>query len=169
MIGWLAAPRTIDALRPSDYDTLEEIHAESFLAPWSADEQAALNEGPGVTTFVARRGAATASRKPIGFITVRQAADEAEVLTMAVHPRQRGAGVGNMLLEAALRHLYTERAVDIFLEVDPSNAPALAIYRRAGFEPVGERKAYYASADDQPRHKALTMRLTLKQPALALR
>ncbi len=169
MIGWLAAPRTIDALRPSDYDSLEEIHAESFLAPWSADEQAALNDGPGVTTFVARRGSAMGSRKPIGFITIRRAADEAEVLTMAVHPRQRGSGVGHMLLETALRHLYAERVVNVFLEVDPSNEPALAVYRRAGFEPVGERKAYYAAGENQPRHKALTMRLTLKQPALELR
>ena len=169
MIGWLAAPRTIDALRPSDYDALEEIHAESFIAPWSADEQAALNDGPGVTTFVARRGSATSSRKPIGFITVRRAADEAEILTMAVHPRQRGAGVGEKLLETALRHLYAERVVNVFLEVDPANEPALVIYRRAGFEPVGERKAYYGTEGNEPRHKALTMRLTLKQPALETR
>ncbi len=161
MIAWLSAPRTVDTVRPADFDTLEEIHAQSFPAPWSADEQAVLNDGKGVATFVARRGSATASRRPIGFITVRVAADEAEILTMAVLPRHRKAGVGRMLLDAALRHLYAERVSDVFLEVDPANAPARALYTRAGFEIVGERPEYYANGDGG-RQKALTMRLALQ-------
>ena len=164
MIGWLSAPRTIDDVRGGDFDTLEEIHARSFPAPWSADEQAALNEGAGVATFVARRGSATSSRRPIGFITIRSVADEAEVLTMAVHPRHRKAGVGRMLLERALRHLYTERVRTVFLEVDPANAPARALYSSAGFEVVGERPDYYMGGDGT-RQKALTMRLTIHHPA----
>jgi ribosomal-protein-alanine N-acetyltransferase len=165
VIGWLTAPRAVAPVRPADYDTLEEIHAASFIAPWSADEQAAMGEQPGVATFVARRGSVGSSSRPIGFITVRRAADEAEVLTMAVHPRHRRSGVGRLLLDAALRHLYAERVRTVYLEVDPSNESALALYRRAGFETVGERADYYASASG--RQKALTMKLTLKQPALA--
>lgn len=165
MIGWLTAPRAVAPVKPADYDALEDIHAASFIAPWSADEQAAMGEQPGVATFVARRGSVGSSSRPIGFITVRRVADEAEVLTMAVHPRHRGAGVGRLLLDAALRHLYTERVVKVFLEVDPANEPALALYRRSGFETVGERPDYYPSNDG--RQRALTMRLTLRQPALA--
>ena len=166
MIPWLTAPRVIDGVRPTDYDTLEDIHARSFLAPWSADEQAALNDGPGVKTFVARRGSVSASRRPIGFITVRRAADEAEVLTMAVHPRHRSSGVGRLLLDAALRHLYAERVSEVFLEVDPSNEAALTLYRRAGFAVIGERPGYYRNTAEG-RQKALTMRLTMRQPALS--
>lgn len=162
MIAWLSAPRTVDKVGPADFDQLEDIHAHSFAAPWSADEQAALNEHAGVQTFVARRGSATASRRPIGFITVRRAADEAEILTMAVLPRHRKAGVGRMLLDAALRYLYAERVTEVFLEVDPANAPARALYASAGFEIVGERPDYYATGDGA-RQKALTMRLELQQ------
>ena len=162
-MGWLTVPRAVDRVRPQDFDILEEIHAASFIAPWSADEQAALNDNPGVATFVARRALATSSRRPIGFITVRRAADEGEVLTMAVQPRQRGYGVGKLLLDAALRHLYAERVTEVFLEVDPTNEPALKLYRRAGFVSVGERPEYYPSA--KGRQKALTMRLGVKQPA----
>ncbi|MBJ3777232.1 ribosomal protein S18-alanine N-acetyltransferase [Acuticoccus mangrovi] len=164
MIGWLQVPKTVDPVRPADYDTLEEIHAASFIAPWSADEQAALNETPGVITFVARRGSAMSSRRPIGFITVRRAADEGEVLTMAVHPRNRRSGIGRLLLEAALRHLYAERVGAVFLEVDPSNDAALALYRSVGFETVGERPDYYANGSATTRQKALTMRLAMQQP-----
>nr|WP_255720781.1 GNAT family N-acetyltransferase [Acuticoccus kalidii] len=159
--------RTVDAVQPADYDTLEEIHAASFDAPWSADEQAALNDKPNVATFVARRGSATSSRRPIGFITVRHAADEGEVLTMAVHPRQRRAGVGRLLLNAALRHLYAERVNEVFLEVDPQNEPALNLYKRTGFVPVGERPDYYRDANGA--HKALTMRLEMNQPEMLAR
>ncbi|WP_157961570.1 ribosomal protein S18-alanine N-acetyltransferase [Acuticoccus kandeliae] len=141
---------------------MEEIHAASFTGPWSADEQAALNDKPNVSTFVARRGSATASRRPIGFITVRFAADEGEVLTMAVHPRHRRAGIGRLLLNAALRHLYAARVTEVFLEVDPQNEAALSLYRSAGFVKVGERPDYYHDA--QGPHKALTMRLQINQP-----
>lgn len=168
MIAWLSVPRTLDVVHPRDFDALEEIHAASFPAPWSADEQAALNEAPGVATFVVRRGNAMGTRRSIGFITVRRAGEEAEILTMAVLPRHRRSGVGRMLLEAALRHLYTERAFDVFLEVDPQNAAALALYRHVGFETVGERPHYYtARGDDAPRQHALTMRLRLA-PAAAV-
>lgn len=162
VMGWLTVPRTVEPVRPGDFDVLEDIHAESFIAPWTADEQAAMNDNPGVSTFVARRGSALASRKAIGFVTVRRAADEGEILTMAVHPRHRNAGVGRMLLEAALRHLYAERVSEVFLEVDPANDPALKLYRRAGFETVGERPDYYQSGGG--RQKALTMRLHVRQP-----
>lgn len=164
MIGWLGGSLSVGEARPADFDVLEEIHAASFIAPWSADEQAALNEHAGVRTFVARRGAAAGAKRPVGFITVRRAADEAEVLTMAVHPRHRRGGVGRLLLEAALRHLYAERINEVFLEVDPDNEAALALYGRAGFEPVGERPDYYAGAEG--RRKAVTMRLRMEQPAL---
>lgn len=160
MLSWLSAPRAVEAVEATDYDTLEEIHAASFPAHWSADEQAAMASGPGVATFVARRGSATASRRPVGFITVRRAADEGEILTMAVHPRHRRAGVGRLLLDAALRHFHAERVSEVFLEVDPQNTAALALYRGAGFEVVGERADYYPG-EEAGRRQALTMRLAL--------
>jgi len=163
MIGWLSPSRIIDTAGPDDYDALNEIHATAFVAPWSSDEQAVLNKAANVTTLVARRGGPGAKRA-VGFITVRQAADEAEILTIAVHPRHRRGGVGRLLLEAALRHLYADRVKLIFLEVDPDNDAALALYRRAGFEAVGERPDYYAAGAG--RRKAITMRLKLEQPAL---
>jgi ribosomal-protein-alanine N-acetyltransferase len=167
VIGWLSAPRIVDTVRPADFDTLEEIHAASFVAPWSADEQAALNDNSNVTTFVVRRGSAAGSRRPVGFVTIRRAADEAEVLTMAVHPRHRRGGVGRLLLEAALRHLYSERVRLVFLEVDPDNDAALALYKHAGFAAVGERPDYYAAKGG--RRKAITMRLVIDQPAALAR
>lgn len=158
---WLSAPRVVDTVRSTDFETMEEIHAASFRSFWGADEQAAMARAPGVITLVARRGSATASRRPVGFITVRHAADEAEVLTMAVHPRHRRSGIGAMLLNGALKRLEAERIDNVFLEVDPHNRAALALYRRRGFVPVGERPDYYANGGTPgERQSALTMRLS---------
>ena len=163
MLNLWSTPRVVDQAKPRDYEVLEDIHGASFLVAWSADEHAALNAPPGVTTFVVRRGSAPASRRPIGFITVRQAADEAEVLTMAVHPKQRKGGLGRMLLNAALRHLYAERVGAVFLEVDPSNEAALSLYKKAGFQTVGERPEYYTNGRNE-RRSALPLRLDMAQP-----
>jgi ribosomal-protein-alanine N-acetyltransferase len=49
----------------------------------------------------------------------------------------------------------------MFLEVDGGNKPALGLYRKLGFETVGERKAYYVS-DTGTKSSALVMRRVLR-------
>jgi ribosomal-protein-alanine N-acetyltransferase len=94
-------------------------------------------------------------------VLVRTAADEAEVLTVAVRPGHRGRGYGRALMEEALRRLYRERIAACFLEVDEGNVAALALYKRLGFSEVGKRQGYYPSSGDGPG-TALVMRLQLR-------
>ena len=63
-----------------------------------------------------------------GFVLSRLAADEAEILTIAVEPALRGRGVGRALLSENLRQAANAGAKSMFLEVDQDNAPALALY-----------------------------------------
>jgi len=91
-----------------------------------------------------------------GFVLARLAADEAEILTIAVDPTVRGKGVGRALLAAILRQAASAGARTMFLEVDQDNAPALALYRRLGFIKVGERTGYYRRKDGQ-RAAAIVM------------
>ena len=81
----------------------------------------------------------------IGFILSRMAAGEAEILSVAIAPRQRGRGFARPLLDLHLRRLAGLGTRAVFLEVDESNAPARALYRRAGFRDVGRRQSYYQS------------------------
>jgi [ribosomal protein S18]-alanine N-acetyltransferase len=75
-----------------------------------------------------------------GFCSWRQSApDEAEILNLAVDPAWRRRGVGSALLAAV-----AERAHGvIFLEVAERNAPAIALYRKHGWEDAGFRPGYY--------------------------
>ena len=69
----------------------------------------------------------------------RVAADEAEILTIAVEPAARASGLATALLSHHLSRLARAGAGGVFLEVDETNLPALALYRRFGFRQVGRR------------------------------
>lgn len=157
---WRAPPRIISPVEARDWADVADIHQASFSTGWTADEHAALAAQPGVTTLVSRRGNAFGSGRPVGFITFREAADEAELITLAVKPRHRRGGVGRSLVDAMLRQLYANRVASVFLEVGPENEDALSLYRRVGFRKVGERPSYYAHRAGPAKH-ALIMRLDM--------
>ncbi|MEA2950208.1 MAG: [ribosomal protein S18]-alanine N-acetyltransferase, partial [Alphaproteobacteria bacterium] len=76
-------------------------------------------------------------------ILSRLAADEAEILSVAVASSQRGKGLARQLLDLNLRRLAGLGVPAVFLEVDEGNAPARRLYQRAGFRDVGRREGYY--------------------------
>jgi ribosomal-protein-alanine N-acetyltransferase len=133
-------------LRPAgagDAEALAALHAQAFEAPWSAHEIASLIAGPGgFALLVESEGLA-------GFILCRVMVDEAEVLTLAVAPRARRAGVARALLAAAKAAAQAGGAGALFLEVAEDNAAAIALYSADGFAEVGRRTAYYGRADGQ--------------------
>lgn len=92
--------------------------------------------------FVAEEGA------PIGFITFSVGGEQADVADLFVLPTFRRKGVGNALMEKAERRLKENGVKKIFLEVRQSNAVAVALYGKCGFEAVGIRKKYYADGGD---------------------
>jgi ribosomal-protein-alanine N-acetyltransferase len=95
-----------------------------------------------------------------GFVLSRLAADEAEILTIAVDAEHQGRGVGRALLSENLRQVTNAGAKVMFLEVAKDNAPALALYERFGFVKVGERAGYYRRAHGT-RATAVVMRKSL--------
>lgn len=153
------APPVVEEAGPDSYPVLADLHERSFPSGWSADDLAVLARQPGVVILQARRASAYGSRSVIGFLILRVAADEAEVLTIAVDPRQRRRGIGEVLMRAALSRLYADRVASLFLEVDAANAGALALYRKLGFRKVGERRGYYRDSDGDGG--ALVMRVDL--------
>lgn len=163
MLGyWLTPmPKVIEEAVDEDVGTLSEIHGRCFARVWSEDEISALASGAGVFILVARRASPFGTRRPLGFAILRVAADEAEVLTIAVDPSHRGRGYGRLLMEAATRRLYADRVEALFLEVDAANRPAVALYEALGFKSVGKRKGYYAEAEDSDG-VALVMRCDLR-------
>jgi ribosomal-protein-alanine N-acetyltransferase len=120
---------------------LAAIHATAFPATeaWDAAMMAAQLSMPGVFGFVADAS---------GLIIGRRAADEAEILTLAVIPTERRRGTAQALVEAAAREARAHGALRMFLEVSVTNHAARALYRSSGFTQVGRRRRYYADGSD---------------------
>lgn len=140
-------------LRPalaSEADALALIHAEAFAPPecWGAAAIALMVEAEGGFGVLALSGMPPFGEEPLGFALGRAIAGEAEVLTLAVRPGARRAGVGRALLAALREAAHRRGARALFLEVAEGNTAALALYHAAGAEPVGRRRAYYADGSD---------------------
>ncbi|SMX31204.1 GNAT family N-acetyltransferase [Actibacterium lipolyticum] len=123
-------------------ETLAELHALCFTTPrpWGVDE----------FRSVLRTSGAFLHGDENGFVLGRVIADEAEVLTIAVHPDARQSGNGRRLLAAFDESAKNLGATETFLEVAADNTPALALYSAAGYGQAGRRLGYYKGADGQP-------------------
>lgn len=84
-----------------------------------------------------------------GFALSRGAADEEELLLLAVGPEHRGRGVGGALLELYIAQARVRGVARLFLEMRDGN-PAESLYRRHGFERVGRRRHYYRRGSQAP-------------------
>ena len=84
-----------------------------------------------------------------GFVLSRGAADEEELLLIAVAPAHRGRGIGAALLERFFAEAKARGAERLFLEMRDGN-PAETLYRRHGFVRVGRRRAYYRRGTGAP-------------------
>ena len=128
---------------PEDAAELALLHAGLFAKPWDADSFLRLLVHPGSTSFLARVGAPA---QTAGFIVSQLAADEAEILSIAVASDFRGAGLARRLLDVHLRRLAGYGVATVFLEVDEHNTPARRLYAGFDFAKVGRRESYYAAA-----------------------
>lgn len=133
---------------------LADMHGESFEAAWSSSEFAGLLAVPNTVGLIILHGG-----EPSGFGLYRSAADEAEILTLAMRPTFRRRGLGRALVGEIEKHVRETGARKLFLEVAASNSAARALYSRAGFEEAGRRKDYYARGT--AREDALVLRKTL--------
>jgi len=131
---------TLSEASVRDAHAIAHLHGASFHRGWSDGEIEGMLRDRHV---LAHR--ATAGRNLRGFILSRLVAGEAEILSVAVAPAQRGKGLARRLLDLHLRRLAGLGARAVFLEVDEGNVPALKLYRRAGFRQVGRRAGYYQS------------------------
>jgi ribosomal-protein-alanine N-acetyltransferase len=159
-MGLFARPFVEGAL-PAEAEALAAIHRSAFRRTWSAHDLVTMMGDPSIFVLALRLQTMTGTRRLAGFVVVRFAADEAEILTIAVDPKQRRKGYGRMLMDDVIRRLYREHIAALFLEVERTNRAAVGLYQRLGFRTVGERGKYYSdpAAGDGT---ALVMRLAVR-------
>jgi ribosomal-protein-alanine N-acetyltransferase len=128
----------------SDLDEVLAIEVASYPRPWLTphflDELAAPHSFPLVAFDL--------EGKVAGYICPMSLLDEGHILNVAVRSDCRGSGVGRLLVQRAIDECRSRGAETVSLEVRPSNAAAMALYRSLGFSETGRRKNYYENGDD---------------------
>jgi ribosomal-protein-alanine N-acetyltransferase len=134
-------PRLSDATT-RDANAIAALHEAAFRRGWSEEEVETMLADRAVIAHRANLG-----RQLTGFVMSRQAADEAEILSIAVARRAQGRGLARQLLTLHMRRLAALGTRTVFLEVDEHNKPAISLYMRAGFREVARRPNYYPHPD----------------------
>ena len=136
--GLVLRTMTID-----DVAAVVAIDRASFPLPWSEGSfRSDLTANPAANLIVAERpdgkGAVVA-----GYIGYWLVIDEAHLSTLAVDPGLRRLGIGERLLQEAMRRAVRQGAELMTLEVRVSNEAARCLYEKHGFRIVGRRNHYY--------------------------
>jgi ribosomal-protein-alanine N-acetyltransferase len=130
-------------LRPAALDDADALLALQQSSPgaarWSAADYESLLSADSTVCLLAE----DADDEPTGFVLARLAADEMEILNLAVAPEQRRRGLGRRLVAEALARGRARGAGKCWLEARASNHTALAFYRALGFREHSRRRAYY--------------------------
>jgi ribosomal-protein-alanine N-acetyltransferase len=126
-----------------DAGELARIHATGFYRGWPEAEFTSFLGETETPVYVA----CDPKRRIAGFALIRIAADEAELLTIAVDPKHRGKRIGQALLRAAFDDLLMSPAKRMFLEVSEDNHAAIRLYQGQGFKTISKRKGYYPKPD----------------------
>jgi [ribosomal protein S18]-alanine N-acetyltransferase len=156
MSRWFAGAKpAVEAASLRDAEHLARIHAASFHRGWGVSEFESMLAERNTLVHRLRLG-----RRIAGFIVSRIGADEAEILSVALDPQQRGRGLSRDLLLTHLGHLAGRGVRTVFLEVEENNQPARRLYQRAGFATVGRRERYYQQPGGEQLN-ALLMRRDL--------
>lgn len=131
-----------------------ELERKIYPFPWSGGNfEDALRSGYSGWTLVSQ------SDTIIAYAIAMLAVEEAHLLNLAVDPPQRRRGYGWRMLDWMARTMHEYGARSLLLEVRPSNADALRLYRQYGFEPIGTRRGYYPAR--RGREDAIVMRVAI--------
>jgi ribosomal-protein-alanine N-acetyltransferase len=134
-------------------DQILDIENISFPVPWSAN---AFEEE--INKNISNLWAIISEQRLFAYICFWMFDEEIHILNFAVHPKKRNMGMGKILLQNVIDTGASCGVENIWLEVRPSNIPALSIYKKFGFVEAGLRKAYYSDSHED----AIIMSLDLK-------
>ena len=127
------------------------IEQAAFSDPWSVRDFRECVASEVVFLVATSEGAVD------GYVIAQDAADEGEILNLAVTRSRQRDGIGRALVERVLTTLAGRGVERVFLEVREGNAAARALYAALGFEEVGRRSRYYR----RPVEDAIVLRAAI--------
>lgn len=133
----------VRAWEEKDIAAIADIENKSFADPWTEGMLLDTLRFPVYHTFLAEDGG-----QVCGYGCLILLFEDAELANIAVAPTHRGQGVGKLLMEKMHDYAKTFGAERMLLEVRVSNASAIGLYEKYGYERYGLRENYYADGED---------------------
>ena len=141
---------TIVPMAAEHLDRLAQLERMCFSRPWSQKMLAEELDNQCAAFLVALE---PETAQPVGYAGLLVVADEGYITNVAVDPVCRRQGVARQLLQVFDSFARGNHLAFLTLEVRPSNAAAIALYRSFGFAEAGRRRNYY----DLPKEDALIL------------
>ena len=127
-------------MEEGDLPAVAVLEEASFPNPWPLEAlRHELTANPFCRAFVVEEAGGVA-----GYAYLWVIFEQGHLINIAVHPNLRGRGLGEALLLRVLREAVAQGARVVHLEVREENAPAIALYRKHGFEVLGRVERYYS-------------------------
>lgn len=134
-------------------EQLEQIEQACFSMPWTKEQLKGQLPDSCHVFIVAESGEAV-----LGYGGMMYIIDEGYISNVAVAPEYRRQGIADALIDELTRCAAALDLAFVTLEARQSNSPAIALYKKHGFVPVGVRKNYY----ELPKEDAVLMTKFLK-------
>ena len=144
---------------PGEAVELAGIEQKCFSRPLEPDQITSLLKQNTNCWFAAR---GNENGKIAGSLWMQTVLDEGYIGNVAVHPDYRRQGIADALLDEVDRHAIQKQLAFVTLEVRAGNVPAVALYKKHGYEKVGRRPHYYTD----PAEDALLMTKEYEKKAL---
>ena len=149
----------VEDFSPSDLEAVLEIETCSFRNPWGSKSFRNELSCKESLSLVMKGNEADHRQTVVGYMCGRLIDDEIYILKLAVLEDWRGCGVASRLLKEGLRRAAERNTVTAVLDVRLSNQPAIALYKKQGFQMIGVKPKYYSDTGED----ALVMRKNLKE------
>ncbi len=150
----MAAELTLRDMEYGDVETVMRIEHSIYPYPWTAGNFIDSLDS-GYACLVAELDGML-----VGYAVLMPSVDEAHLLTIGIAGEHQRKGMGEEILKRMMAMAHDSGIQRIILEVRPSNTPALALYRKCGFQQIGLRRGYYP-ADNDSREDAIVMACAL--------
>lgn len=122
-----------------DVAAVAELEKKCFAVPWSEKSFHDEMKNKLAVYFVAK-----ADGRCIGYAGFWNVSGEGGITNVAVLPEYRRQGIGSMLIAEMIKTAVKLRLDLLTLEVRKSNIAAQGLYKKYGFDIIGERKRYYS-------------------------
>ncbi len=130
-------------LNDTHIDEVAEIEKNTFPMPWSKDAFQKELDNKTAKYFVA-----SFEGQVVGYGGVWNVSNEGFITNIAVREEFKKLGIGKKIVTKLIDYIKQDNGIGISLEVRVSNAIAIDLYKKLGFEIEGTRKNFYSDNNE---------------------